>query len=324
MLDAGANAADYLYSVADQGNVSLTIIGDPAWIQQGEVWSGIAGLDFDYGPFLPDGTINYESQEALFEILFNKPVDYDLETGLMDPGQQNYQANRAQGRPGEAAQTYTYRLKSIVNNFSNGKFTQDLSGTIVEFPSETPANADAGRPSPDTPSNTYFGPDQSDAETRRLQAGAEQARFGGKTWADRQQRAAITMREARAGRAFQGTRTVDAEPLAADSLAAEGFTQPANPAEPPTSSGQPVGTSNSLFGSYGASGINAGIPIVTYTTSTGRVITASSAADLQTAFNQGFINKVVQNELTRRLNQLQQQANNASDAGASQQIRRDP
>lgn len=318
VLDAGANAADYLYSVADQGNVSLTIIGDPAWIQQGEVWSGVAGLDFDYGPFLPDGTINYESQEALFEILFNKPVDYDLETGLMDPSQQNYQANRAQNRPGEAAQTYTYRLKTIVNNFNNGKFTQELSGTIVEFPAETPA--DAGRPTPDTPSNTYFGPDQSAAETQRLQAGAEQARFGGKTWADRQQRAAITMREARAG----STRNVNAEPLVTDSLAAEGFTQPANPAEPPTSSGQPVGTSNSLFGSYGASGINAGIPIVTYTTSTGRVITASSATDLQTAFNNGFINKVVQNELTRRLNQLQQQANNASDAGASQQIRRDP
>ncbi len=58
--EPSANAADYLYSPGDQGRVSLKIVGDPAWIFQGETWSGIQGLNFNYGPFLPDGTINYE------------------------------------------------------------------------------------------------------------------------------------------------------------------------------------------------------------------------------------------------------------------------
>ena len=64
----------------------MTIVGDPAWIAQGDVWSGVNGpavLDPSAVAFLPDGTINYERQEALFEVGFNKPADYDLETGLM-------------------------------------------------------------------------------------------------------------------------------------------------------------------------------------------------------------------------------------------------
>jgi len=40
-------------------------------------------LDPSAVAFLPDGTINYERQEALFEVGFNKPEDYDLDTGLM-------------------------------------------------------------------------------------------------------------------------------------------------------------------------------------------------------------------------------------------------
>ena len=34
---------------------------------------------------MPDGTINYEGQEILFELAWNKPADYDLETGIADP-----------------------------------------------------------------------------------------------------------------------------------------------------------------------------------------------------------------------------------------------
>jgi hypothetical protein len=84
--EPSANAADRLYSPADQGRVKMTIVGDPAWIQQGDVWSGLGGpgvKDQTAVNFLPDGTINYESQEVLFEIGFNKPEDYDLDTGLM-------------------------------------------------------------------------------------------------------------------------------------------------------------------------------------------------------------------------------------------------
>jgi len=85
--EPGANAADYLYSPGDQAEVKLDIVGDPAWIQQGSIWYGVEGPDVkdpSQIAFLSDGTINYSSQEVLFEVAFNKPSDYDIKTGLMN------------------------------------------------------------------------------------------------------------------------------------------------------------------------------------------------------------------------------------------------
>lgn len=82
--EPSAAAATVLYSPGDTGRVNLTIMGDPAWLQQGEIRNGVRGLDkFYYGAFLPDGSINYDSQEILFEVIFNQPSDIDLQTGLM-------------------------------------------------------------------------------------------------------------------------------------------------------------------------------------------------------------------------------------------------
>ena len=89
--EAGANAADYLYSPGDQGQVSMTIIGDPAWIAQGTVWKGVRSTnktdltenDVYFDAFLNDGTINYDAREPLFEIVFKKPTDYNLNTGTL-------------------------------------------------------------------------------------------------------------------------------------------------------------------------------------------------------------------------------------------------
>jgi phage anti-repressor protein len=89
--EPAANAADYLYSPGDQGRVNLTILGDPAWIAQGTVWSGVRSTrrsdyeqnDVYFDAFLSDGTINYDAREVLFEIVFNTPRDYDLATGQL-------------------------------------------------------------------------------------------------------------------------------------------------------------------------------------------------------------------------------------------------
>ncbi len=51
------------------------------------MWSGVGGESItrgEYVNFLPDGTINHESQEVLFELAWNQPGDYNLDTGLMD------------------------------------------------------------------------------------------------------------------------------------------------------------------------------------------------------------------------------------------------
>jgi hypothetical protein len=84
--EPAANAADYLYSPSDIGLVKIKILGDPAWIAQGEIYRGNDPQTFNFSPFNTDGTINLESQEILFEIVWQRPVDYDADgTGLMNP-----------------------------------------------------------------------------------------------------------------------------------------------------------------------------------------------------------------------------------------------
>jgi hypothetical protein len=51
------------------------------------LWSGVGGdaiTNPAYVNFYPDGTINHESQEALFELAWNQPSDYNITTGIMD------------------------------------------------------------------------------------------------------------------------------------------------------------------------------------------------------------------------------------------------
>lgn len=85
VFDPAAQAAAALYSPGDTAQITMGIMGDPAYIQQGEIVSGVPELgQTNYGPFLPDGTINYDSREVLFEVTFNTAGDYNIETGLMD------------------------------------------------------------------------------------------------------------------------------------------------------------------------------------------------------------------------------------------------
>jgi hypothetical protein len=124
VYEAAANAADVLYT-SDLAQINLSIIGDPAWIaspktpQPGE---------FVVSPFFPDGTINYGAGSPYFEFAWNRPVDYNLETGLMDPGKNNYFADRENNRAGIAQESVIYKATGIKSKFSRGKFTQELKG----------------------------------------------------------------------------------------------------------------------------------------------------------------------------------------------------
>ena len=165
--EPAANAADYLYSPGDQATVKLTIIGDPAWIEQGEVWSGIrkkslnTTSDVYFDAFLADGTINFDAREALFEVAFNKPADYNPNTGLLDI-------------PGSAvsSQTYIYKAVTVTSHFRQGKFTQDLEGKLLVFPNQvtqaqTTTTAGTTTQQPDSTTSRSV-PDQSAAEDARL------------------------------------------------------------------------------------------------------------------------------------------------------------
>jgi len=84
--EPAANAADKLYSPEDLAVTDVKIIGDPAWIFQGEVCYGAAANRFKPDPFFADGTINSEAREIYFEVNFNLPGDYNTNTGLMEQG----------------------------------------------------------------------------------------------------------------------------------------------------------------------------------------------------------------------------------------------
>jgi hypothetical protein len=119
----GASAADWLYNISDLSNCEVTIVGDPAWLQQGELAHSLNAASFNFSPFNPDGTINYDAQEIIFDLQWNPGVDYDLTgTGLARPTVSgNHQA------------VWTYKATQVVSKFSRGKFTQNLSGTFVQL-----------------------------------------------------------------------------------------------------------------------------------------------------------------------------------------------
>jgi hypothetical protein len=125
--EPGDNAADFLYSPTDQAKVKLRIVGDPAWMQQGEIASGVNSKTFNFNPFNADGGINFDSQEVVFDISFNRPVDYDFNTGIMDVNARNTQA-------GEPQENLTYTAIKCKNFFSRGRFEQELEGRLlIEF-----------------------------------------------------------------------------------------------------------------------------------------------------------------------------------------------
>ena len=131
-----ATAADYLYSMADQGTVKIQIVGDPAWLLQGEV-KGITANSVNFNGFYPDGSVCYETQEVIFAINFNAPNDYNNApgsggpaggTGLMDTVSRSSQINSAGG---SAQASAAYRATTIKSTFSKGSFTQELNGTAL-------------------------------------------------------------------------------------------------------------------------------------------------------------------------------------------------
>ena len=118
----GASAADYLYSPSDIARCELTIVGDPAWLQQGEAATGISSLNYNFNPFNADGSINFDAQQIIFDLQWNPGVDYDLTgTGLANPNVSS--APQA---------IYTYVATEVTSKFSKGKFEQEIKGTQVD------------------------------------------------------------------------------------------------------------------------------------------------------------------------------------------------
>ena len=125
LRDFQENAADFLYG-PNYGSIQMNIIGDPAWVPN--AYYEYNTNTFTSAPFWPDGTINSTASIPYFELAFNRPVDYNLDTGLMDTGQKNYFADREKNQAGLAAESQTYVAVRCKSQFKGGKFSQDLEG----------------------------------------------------------------------------------------------------------------------------------------------------------------------------------------------------
>jgi hypothetical protein len=166
--EIGANAAESLYSPSDLAKGKIKIVGDPGWIQQGSVASGVGIGNFNSSGFLPDGTINFDSQQVMFSIEWQKPQDYNLNTGLANP----------YGREGGARKpvnSYVYQAVKCTSEFRQGRFEQTIDGSLYLYPVENLKNAVT------QPSNSV-GNDGSN--TRSDDATSTNNGAGGKTMAD--------------------------------------------------------------------------------------------------------------------------------------------
>jgi hypothetical protein len=118
---ASDSAADFLYSPTDFSQAKVRIVGDPAWMQQGTIVTGVSDLSFSFNPFNADGSINYDSQMVNFDINWNQPQDYDFSTGVMN-------VNDTQGRP---RTNNTYIATECRSFFSKGRFEQEIEGRLL-------------------------------------------------------------------------------------------------------------------------------------------------------------------------------------------------
>jgi hypothetical protein len=139
-LEAAANAAEVLYSPGDLRECKIKIVGDPAWIMQGSTFrvlndEMLGGQSLTTG-FLPDGSIAFDNQDVLFEIAWQRPEDYDLDTGLADP----YSQTQKKYNNRTALQSRVYLCKKVVSEFRHGAFTQTLEGALYLFPIPSKTN----------------------------------------------------------------------------------------------------------------------------------------------------------------------------------------
>ena len=163
IFDGPANLAETLYDPNGLANAKIKIVGDPAWMQQGAIAGGVSKQEFNYSTFLPDGTINFDASQVMFEIAWQKPEDYDINTGLADPYSRTSANSGGQRQP---LQSRIYTATRVVNEFKQGKFEQTIEGRLYTFIKPDATNKAASAPVP-----IYSGADLDDASYQPTAAG---------------------------------------------------------------------------------------------------------------------------------------------------------
>ena len=138
--EVSANATEYLNSPSDLASAKIKIIVDPSWIQQGSLFRPISNQINSTPGFMPDGTIDFDSSQVLFDIAWQRPEDYNLATGLADP----YAKTQAKYGERKPLQSNVYQATKVTSEFKQGKFEQTIDGTLYFFPKPDGTNAVTG------------------------------------------------------------------------------------------------------------------------------------------------------------------------------------
>lgn len=164
-FEANANAAEVLYSPGDIVEVKVKLVGDPSWIPQGNEFVDLSNPQelqlIQESGFQSDGGISFNTSDVMFEMIWQRPQDYDIATGLADP----FSKSQIQGKR-KGIQSRVFQAKTCVSEFRQGRFEQTLTGALkqYEIPGKTTAANAAGKE------------DQSAAETNRLRLANEKAK----------------------------------------------------------------------------------------------------------------------------------------------------
>jgi hypothetical protein len=148
-FEANANAAEKLYSPSDLANATVKIVGDPAWIAPGNEFVDLSNprvlQKVRESGFEPDGSISFGTSDIKFEMVWQRPQDYDLATGLADP----FSKSKVQGNR-KGIQSRVYIVKDVTSEFRQGSFYQNLQGKLYFFMKPNASNKAATAPPPAT------------------------------------------------------------------------------------------------------------------------------------------------------------------------------
>jgi len=129
--ELGASAADFLYAMSPKGEMKIRIIGDPAWIAQGEITNSVNAATVNLSPFLPDGTINMDAGQVMFDLYFNRPADYNFDTGVVNVNAQTINPGGTLAALQPQAHL-TYICSGVKSYFNQGKFEQEIIGSSFQ------------------------------------------------------------------------------------------------------------------------------------------------------------------------------------------------
>ena len=100
----------------DMINVKLTILGDPQFIKQDDIFYNL-GIGNKTSLLTPNNSLFMDDGELYVFVNFRSPVDYDEETGLAIPFANRYSYSEFTG---------VYKIITIENSFTRGRFQQVL------------------------------------------------------------------------------------------------------------------------------------------------------------------------------------------------------